>query len=391
MSGDSRLKNLLLALMTITGNRSNRKTCYLHATVEGLLREGVIGDPRFLPVHLMLGNSDDSHVHRYYAEPDRYRVCAMPSEDFSGLERRMDKQPDLGELRGLRFLALNCWRSLMAIAEYPDSDAVLVLQDDTKFSSGFSDRLDRTLADITSAHGDNYVLNLCAYYSAAPIGAFHAGKLWCVFDEYKKAGALSGDTAVLYPRRVALLFAEYLRKNAVLEWGGATDALLGKFCDEFGIPLLASAPSLIQHVGLSSSWHTAGSCCCNNFVCSFPDGKAILGDAKFVRQRVPTQMRSGQSYWVLVEMLNSGKERWLGPSQYQLADTGCSHWGIQRINVPVGETPIGASAVFAFKVTAPVTTGSYKFQWRMFENGNAILNVGYLGEPSPAVDVVVSA
>jgi hypothetical protein len=315
----------------------------------------------------------------------------MPSDELSALERRMAKQPDLGELRGLRVMTLNEWRTLLSITEHPDSDAVVVLHDDIKLSSGFSDRLDRTLADIAAVHADNYVLTLCAYYSADPIAAFNAGKLWCVFDEYRKqSAALSGNTAVLYPRRVALLFAEYVRKNAVLEWRGAVDALLGKFCVEFNIPLLASAPSLVQHVGRSSSWHTYENCCCHNFVCSFPDGKAMLGDAKFVRHRVPTKMRSGQSYWVLVEMLNSGKERWLGPSQYQLADNRCPYWGIRRVDVPVGDIPIGTSAVFAFKVTAPANPGNYKFQWRMFENGNAILDVGYFGEASPAVDVVVS-
>ena len=64
--------------------------------------------------------------------------------------------------------------------------------------------------------------------------------------------------------------------------------------------------------------------------------------------------------------------------------SGNKTWGLDRMYIPAGTNVApGSDYTFMATVTAPLTPGSYNFQWRMLLNG-----VGTFGQPS--VNVVVS-
>lgn len=112
-------------------------------------------------------------------------------------------------------------------------------------------------------------------------------------------------------------------------------------------------------------------------------------NSSFVGQVVPSTMTAGQKYNVSVTMKNTGSTTWTEAGGYRLSSynpSGNTRWGLDRVHMPgaASITP-GNNFTFSFSVTAPVTPGTYNFQWRMLLNGT-----GTFGQASTNVSVVVN-
>lgn len=99
-------------------------------------------------------------------------------------------------------------------------------------------------------------------------------------------------------------------------------------------------------------------------------------------------MLAGHTYSVSVTMHNSGATTWSYAGGYRLLSynpSGNKTWGIDRMYIPSGvNVAPGSNFTFSAIVTAPATTGTHNFQWRMLLNG-----VGTFGSPSANVVVAV--
>lgn len=112
-----------------------------------------------------------------------------------------------------------------------------------------------------------------------------------------------------------------------------------------------------------------------------------INGAQFVSQSVPNPMVRGQSYSVTVRLKNTGDTTWSSAQDYKLGirnQVGESAWGVSRVPVSGSVAP-GATATFGFNVTAPSTSGSYNFQWRMQQGASGF------GSTTPNVSVAVSS
>jgi hypothetical protein len=113
-------------------------------------------------------------------------------------------------------------------------------------------------------------------------------------------------------------------------------------------------------------------------------------NAQFSTQSVPTAMIAGQTYQVSVKMNNTGSTTWSSGSSYALGSQNPANnttWlSATRVPLPNPVAP-GASATFAFTVTAPATAATYNFQWQMVQD-NA--QSPWFGDFSPNVAVTVS-
>src|SRR5581483_6325966 len=92
--------------------------------------------------------------------------------------------------------------------------------------------------------------------------------------------------------------------------------------------------------------------------------------AYFVSQSIPDTIVGGQTYTVSVTMLNMGTNTWTSDNAYSLIplnDTIKSTWSVTPVSVPSSVAP-GQMATFTFNITAPLTPGSYDFQWSMAQN-----------------------
>jgi RHS repeat-associated protein len=95
--------------------------------------------------------------------------------------------------------------------------------------------------------------------------------------------------------------------------------------------------------------------------------------AQFVSQSVPTTMVVGQSYSASVTMKNTGLATWVASNAFNLGSQNPGDnttWGIQRVAVP-GSVAANASVTFSFAVKAPLSAGTYNYQWRMVQDGVA--------------------
>jgi hypothetical protein len=97
-------------------------------------------------------------------------------------------------------------------------------------------------------------------------------------------------------------------------------------------------------------------------------------------------MTAGQSANVTVTMTNTGTTTWTAPNYLlgSLNPQGNTTWGLSQVGLGGQTVAPGAQATFSFNVTAPVTSGTYNFQWGMMQSG-----VGYFGSPSTNVAITV--
>lgn len=116
----------------------------------------------------------------------------------------------------------------------------------------------------------------------------------------------------------------------------------------------------------------------------------VPNDSAFVSQTVPSAMIAGHTYTVSVTFRNTGTQTWSGGSGYKLASQNPfnnSTWGTTRVVLPPGSRPVvpGGQITFSFVVKAPLTSGTYNFQWSMWRQ-----SFGPFGQLSPNVSVSVT-
>ena len=110
-----------------------------------------------------------------------------------------------------------------------------------------------------------------------------------------------------------------------------------------------------------------------------------INSAQFISQSVPANWTLGQSQTVSVTMKNTGNTTW--GSTYFLGSQNPQDntiWNSGRVSAGTPVAP-GQTATFTFKATAPSSSGTYNFQWRMLED-----QVEWFGDYSTNVPVYVS-
>ncbi|HYP25476.1 MAG TPA: matrixin family metalloprotease [Blastocatellia bacterium] len=114
---------------------------------------------------------------------------------------------------------------------------------------------------------------------------------------------------------------------------------------------------------------------------------AVVNDAVFVRQTLPTPINAGGIYAVQVVMRNTGTTIW-APGSYRLGSQNPqdnNNWGLNRVAL-TGSVAPGSEVTFAFNITAPTSSGTYNFQWRMLQDG-----FGFFGSASSNTSITITA
>ncbi|HEX6903577.1 MAG TPA: S8 family serine peptidase [Thermoanaerobaculia bacterium] len=116
-------------------------------------------------------------------------------------------------------------------------------------------------------------------------------------------------------------------------------------------------------------------------------------DAQFLSQSVPATMAAGRIYSVSMTLKNVGTQTWspIGSqcNAYRLGSANPYNNGtwvpLTRVELPAPVAP-GGQVTLSFKVAAPLTPGTYNFQWQMVQEC-----VQWFGDLSPNVAVIVQA
>jgi hypothetical protein len=198
---------------------ASRKTHYIHETLESLRQS----DGRDIPINLILGSPDTSHIDRYGGT-----VNVVPwDQEAASQEGRPRHNCTLNAIR-----ALKCG---------PDEHC-LCCEDDVTFEKDWFSQLMLTVADI---EGAEYVLHLAQRCNESPRQryAIHART------------NLSGAQAIFYPTKVMRnRVAEYLENRVKQRAGGTNDHLIGQYAKRHAA-LYNTIPVLVQHIGAVSSFH----------------------------------------------------------------------------------------------------------------------------------------
>ena len=106
---------------------------------------------------------------------------------------------------------------------------------------------------------------------------------------------------------------------------------------------------------------------------------AETDDASFVSSLgVPSRMAVGGTATVAVTMTNTGTTTWTSSAGYGLGSQSPQDnqtWGLSRVSVPSDVAPNETVAI-TFTITAPETTGSHTFAWRMVRDPGAWFGSG---------------
>jgi hypothetical protein len=174
----------------------------------------------------MVGSLDASYLDRYRDDPALRIVLPSPGQFQVWVDRPVGHRA-----------SWNLWRALQDARGHP---RILLCEDDIIFARGWRPFLSRMIAEIERVEAD-YFLSL---YSPWPlVEAPEGGRVRNAPDGYY------GTQAVLYAGRTIAEFADYLERNGLDECSLPYDLNLARYADEAGIPIYATCPSIVQHIG----------------------------------------------------------------------------------------------------------------------------------------------
>lgn len=200
---------MIVNIMTI----ARRKVHYIERTLESLWAS----DGRHLPVNLILGSFDTSHIERF--------------KKFANIVR-WDQEAQWQSKEGRPFHNFNV-NEIRALS-YGDDDHCVVCEDDVILEKDWYSRLAATVAAIDRS---DYVLSL-GQETANP----QPGKSYAIHE----GGYLCGSQAIFYPTKaIRCALANFIRENIDRSTG---DHLIGRFAKQRAA-LYNTVPILAHHIG----------------------------------------------------------------------------------------------------------------------------------------------
>ncbi len=216
-----------------------RENDYLAETLNSLSSEQPISINN--PVCLVAGSPVTTHLDRHRSQPG-ISVIDMGPSTWSWIK----------DYQVLKRAAWNCYRCLtLPVA---GTRGTLALEDDIHFAKGWRTRFNAALAELERRCGTDFVLAIYSPWLLAT-EEHNRGKL---FAEYSPERYF-GMQGIYYTSKTRQGFAKYLKMHGLVTFEKLHDLLLGDYLIQAGLPLFATSPSLVQHIGGKSSldnpWH----------------------------------------------------------------------------------------------------------------------------------------
>lgn len=138
----------------------------------------------------------------------------------------------------------NYWRSLVYGARPGVKKGLLLLEDDVLAAKGWEPRFEKTIEQIETQYGEDYVLALFTNDSqfSEPVSD---KKYYTRYPAEKYAGS----QAMYYSESVRTGFAEYLAVEGRESFRMGYDLVLREYLKRTGIPLFSTTPCLFEHIG----------------------------------------------------------------------------------------------------------------------------------------------
>jgi hypothetical protein len=203
---------------------AGRAVTYVHDTLRSLFSSD--WQDAKMPVNLIVGSEDDSHVREYASHPF---VRIVP-----------------WDMKASAYLRWNCTLNKIRALRYGDDETTLVCEDDISFAPDWLSALTRATGELAN---EEYVLSLFAATPDLEKAPLASGKT--LVKDYPTR-VLQGAQSVYYPTRaIRYKVATYLKHNLTRACG---DELIGR-CAREHATLYATKEILVNHVGSISCFH----------------------------------------------------------------------------------------------------------------------------------------
>lgn len=116
------------------------------------------------------------------------------------------------------------------------------MEDDVLVTSNFAKKVRDAAVDVKKNFGEKWVLTLYTPHSKEPTTAMRSGKSWFL----RGYEGFYGAQGIVYPNRVRDEYIAYLADHTI---NLPHDLAMPEAMKKLGIPILASAPCLVQHMG----------------------------------------------------------------------------------------------------------------------------------------------
>jgi hypothetical protein len=110
-------------------------------------------------------------------------------------------------------------------------------------------------------------------------------------------------------------------------------------------------------------------------------------DSQFISQNVPATLQPSQAFSINVKWLNTGNQTWEGSTNTALRSQNPADnitWGGNTVPLIFFSVAPGQQLDLTFTAFAPRASGTYEFQWQLYQN-----DVGFFGQKSINVSIVV--
>ncbi len=237
-SSEQKIRFITLDKINLVITTVSRPESYLESTLHSLSCEYPFHPQH--PVSLMVGSPETAYLAPYRSQPG-ITIVEMGPNAWAWIKNN-----------SLRHRATwNYHRCLMQSSG--GERGTLVLEDDVRFACGWRRRLDTTIAALEDRFGSRFVLTIYAPWK-------YRQKESHLYAEYPREN-FTGTQGVYYPAKMRQEFAKYLKVKGVIGNKNHYDYLLRDFLIQEDIPLFATSPSLIQHMGRNTTglgvWHEA--------------------------------------------------------------------------------------------------------------------------------------
>lgn len=229
------IRDLPAAILTVNRLGLSPTANYVDRAVASLEASGFFAG-RKKPLYLVAGTRDASHLARYRGDM-RYRVIQMTESDEEQIQWKR---------RGPKSRASASYGYFIKLMAdlFPERD-LLLLEEDNVYSKGWIEFLERIIPEIQqSVYRDRWILS---FYSALPeVVERHAkGERW--FDVPPEK--FFSINAMIYPKWAlqSSIRRFFLEASARTEM--CNDEVVPLWAIARDLTIIATAPSLVQHVG----------------------------------------------------------------------------------------------------------------------------------------------
>ena len=218
---------------------------YVHRTLESFKNESRHAN---LDVSIFLGSEEAEYLSAYRYDP-KIKIVPLQAIDID----RMQAQELTGFDRKNYNLIVNYYRALSSSHSKAD---LLVMEDDIVFTFDFWNKTIAAIDEMRSMFGNRWILTLYSTHSVQP----HQKE--SLVAPYPDRAGFYGNQCVILSSVCRTELSSYVFRNGIEKYKEPSDRLLRSYAEENDIPLWQTTPSLVQHIGRTSTgvfthWHTS--------------------------------------------------------------------------------------------------------------------------------------